>query len=317
MNPYANWFLKTRLKTRQLLLIIAIDDERNIHKAADVLNMTQPAASKLLKDLEEVLGVELFERHSRGMFPTVYGDTLIRNARIALSTLNLAHDEIQSLKKGILGNVRLGAITSPGIVLIPEVIVQLQQESPGLRINFEINSSNVLIEKLVRGELDIVVARLSPKDDQGLLNYSPINKEPVSVVCRPGHILANYRNITMLQLMNEPWIVAPVGSAVRFKIDLMVQELNLPHPVHLIETSSLLFTTKMMQHSDMLTIMGSDVARYYQLHGMASILPVELPFNMDLFGLVTRRDLTLSPASKLVLQCLEETADRLYGASEN
>lgn len=313
MNPYANWFLKTRLKTRQLLLLIAIDDERNIHKASDALNMTQPAASKLLKDLEEVLGVELFERHSRGMLPTVYGETFIRNARIAMATLNLAHDELQALKKGILGNVRIGAITSPGIVLIPEVIALLQQESPGLRIQFEINNSNALIEKLTRGELDIVVARLSPQDDQGILQYDPIAKEPISVVCRPGHALAEFRNITMLQLMNEPWIIAPQGSAIRFKFDLMVQELNMPQPVYMIETSSLLFTTKMMQHSDMLTIMGSDVASYYQSHAMACILPVELPFNMDLFGLITRRDLTLSPASHQVLQYLQATAARLYG----
>ncbi|NCV83042.1 MAG: hypothetical protein EBW28_07470, partial [Actinobacteria bacterium] len=62
----------------------------------------------------------------------------------------------------------------------------------------------------------------------------PIAKEPISVVCRPGHALAEFRNITMLQLMNEPWIIAPQGSAIRFKFDLMVQELNMPQPVYMI-----------------------------------------------------------------------------------
>lgn len=316
MSLYANWFLKTRLKTRQLLLLIAIDDERNIHKASVSLNMTQPAASKLLKDLEEVLGVELFERHPRGMLPTVYGATLIRNARIAMTTLNVAHEELLALKKGILGNVRIGAITSPGIVLMPEVIAILQQKNPGLRIQFEINNSNVLIDKLSRGELDIVLARLSPKDDQGILNFIPIAEEPISVVCRPGHALADSHSITLNQLMNESWIIAPPGSAIRFRFDLMVQELNLPQPVYVIETSSLLFTTKMMQHSDMVTLMGSDVASYYQSHAMAYILPIELPFHMDMFGLITRRDLTLSPASHQVLHYLQAAADCLYSNTE-
>ena len=68
-SPNPNWFLRARLKTRQLLLLIALDDERNIHRAAEVLFMTQPAASKQLKDLEDMLDVKLFERHPRGMEP--------------------------------------------------------------------------------------------------------------------------------------------------------------------------------------------------------------------------------------------------------
>ncbi len=75
------WFLRARLKTRQLMLLIAIGDEGNIHRAAEILNKSQPAASKLLKDLEDVLGISLFERLPRGMRPTWYGETMIRHAR--------------------------------------------------------------------------------------------------------------------------------------------------------------------------------------------------------------------------------------------
>src|SRR3954463_2950876 len=72
------WFIRARLKTRQLMLLTAICDEGNIHRAAEVLNMSQPAASKLLKDLEDMLGVSLFERQPRGMRPNWYGETMIR-----------------------------------------------------------------------------------------------------------------------------------------------------------------------------------------------------------------------------------------------
>ena len=80
------WFLRARLKPRQLMLLSTISDEGNIHRAAEILNMSQPAASKLLKDLEDVLGVALFERLPRGMRPTWYGEALVRHARIALSS---------------------------------------------------------------------------------------------------------------------------------------------------------------------------------------------------------------------------------------
>src|SRR5215207_11643266 len=73
MTNYTHWFIRARLKTRQLLLLVAIAEEGNIHRAAEVLHMTQPAASKLLKDLEDVLDVSLFDRLPRGMRATWYG----------------------------------------------------------------------------------------------------------------------------------------------------------------------------------------------------------------------------------------------------
>ncbi len=97
------WFLRARLKTRQLMLLIAIAEEGNIHRAAGMLNMSQPAASKLLKDLEDVLGLSLFERLPRGMRPTWYGEALIRHARMALSSLTQAGQEIEALKTGRFG----------------------------------------------------------------------------------------------------------------------------------------------------------------------------------------------------------------------
>src|SRR5919197_4989427 len=108
--PTPPWFLRARIKTRQLMLLIAIGDECNIHRAAEILKMSQPAASKLLKDLEDALGVALFERLPRGMRPTWYGESMIRHARMALLNLAQAGSELEALKAGLLGAVTLGAI---------------------------------------------------------------------------------------------------------------------------------------------------------------------------------------------------------------
>ena len=95
MTATTPWFIRARLKTRQLMLLTAICDEGNIHRAAEVLNMSQPAASKLLKDLEDMLGVTLFDRQPRGMRPNWYGETMIRHARIALSSLREAGQDVE------------------------------------------------------------------------------------------------------------------------------------------------------------------------------------------------------------------------------
>src|SRR2546423_6804003 len=116
------WFWRPRLKTRQLMLLIAIGDEGNIHRAAEILSVSQPAASKLLKDLEDVLEVSLFERLPRGMRPTWYGEAMIRHARIALSSLTQAGSELAALKTGRFGEGRVGAIIGPSLWLLPQAV---------------------------------------------------------------------------------------------------------------------------------------------------------------------------------------------------
>jgi DNA-binding transcriptional LysR family regulator len=114
-------------------------------------------------------------------------------------------------------------------------------------------------------------------------------------------------------MLGYGWIVAPAGSALRHRFDLMFQELNLPHPTNSVETSSLLFIAKMMQQSDMVSVMATDVARYYADHGLFSILPINLPCDMEPFGFITRRDRLLSPAAQVVLRSLKASAMVVYG----
>ena len=297
MINYNHWFIRARLKTRQLLLLVALAEEGNIHRAAQVLSMSQPAASKLLKDLEDVLEVSLFERLPRGMRPTWYGETMIRHARVALASLNQAHDELQAAKTGQFGQVSIGAITSPGLVLLPEAVQRVKADHPDLRVSLQIETSDVLIEKLSQNKLDILVARLFAQHDKSDLRYEVLTEEPISVVARPGHPLLNATGLTLIDMAEAGWIVPPAGSVLRHRFELMFQEIGLRAPVNLIETGALLFTTKMLQKSDILSVLATDVARYYAEHGLMAVLPIDLPCQMEAFGIITRRDRLLSPAA--------------------
>jgi DNA-binding transcriptional LysR family regulator len=313
MMNYNHWFIRARLKTRQLLLLVALAEEGNIHRAAQVLNMSQPAASKLLKDLEDVLEVSLFERLPRGMRPTWYGETMIRHARVALASLNQAHDELQAAKSGQFGQVSIGAITSPGLMLLPEAVQRVKADHPDLRISLQIETSDVLIEKLNQNKLDILVARLFAQHDKSDLRYEVLTEEPISVVARPDHPLLDASDLTLTDMAESGWIVPPAGSVLRHRFELMFQEIGLRAPVNLIETGALLFTTKMLQKSDMLSVLATDVARYYAEHGLMSILPISLPCQMEAFGIITRRDHLLSPAAEVMLRSIRATAQSVYG----
>ena len=316
MTNYNHWFIRARLKTRQLLLLVALADEGNIHRASQVLNMSQPAASKLLKDLEDVLGVELFERLPRGMRPTWYGETMIRHARVALASLNQAHDELQAAKAGQFGQVSIGAITSPGLMLLPEAVQQVKAEHPDLRVSLQIETSDVLIERRNQNKLDILVARLFAQHDKSDLRYEVLTEEPICVVARVGHPLLNSKNLQLADMTEAGWIVPPAGSVLRHRFELMFQETGLRSPVDLIETGALLFTTKMLQQSDMLSVLATDVARYYAEHGLMDILPIDLPCQMEAFGIITRRDRLLSPAAEVMLRAIRKAAGSVYNLPE-
>jgi len=312
-NNYTHWFIRARLKTRQLLLLMALEEEGNIHRAAQVLNMTQPAASKLLKELEDMLDVQLFERLPRGMRATWYGETMIRHARMALASLSQAHDEIEALKSGRYGQISIGAITTPGLNLLPAAVALVKQQHPSLRVQLSIETSDVLMERLAQGKLDMVVGRLFERHDKTDLRYEALVEEPVSVIARPGHPLAGAARLTLRDIVGSGWVVPPAGSVLRHRFELMFQEEGLEAPPNLIETTALLFLTKMLQESDLLAVIATEVARYYAQFGMVAILPIALRCKMDAFGLITRTDRLLSPAAKVMLRALKTTALTVYG----
>lgn len=313
MATYTHWFIRARLKTRQLLLLQALAEEGNIHRAAQVLSMSQPAASKLLKDLEDVLGVQLFDRLPRGMRPTWYGEAMIRHARMALSSLNQAYDEVEALKAGRFGQVSVGAITTPGISLMPAAIAQVKAQHPTLRVNLQIETSDVLLERLAQGKLDMLIGRLFERHDKADVRYEAIAEEPVCAMVRPGHPLLAYAKLGLRDLAGAGWIVPPTGSVLRHRWELMFQEEGLDAPENLIETTALLFITRMLHDSDLIAVIAADVAEYYTGHGLVAVLPVTLPCKMDAYGVITRSDRLLSPAANVMLRAIRDAAGSVYG----
>jgi DNA-binding transcriptional LysR family regulator len=309
-NP--NWFLKARLKTRQLLLLIALDDYRNIHRAAEELHMTQPAASKQIKDLEEMLEVKLFERLPRGMAPTIYGETMIRHARMALTSLALAHDDILTLKAGLSGQVEVGVIMAPAMALLPRAIARVKENAPLLRIGVQLETSNVLLDKLQHGTLDFMIGRIFDTIDTSGLIYEELTEEPACAVVRPGHPLLDHPQLALNDIAALPWILPPHGSILRYRFDMMFRRAGLEPPVNVVDTTAMLVVTALLQQTDSLHVMPREVAQYYASLNVMRILPIELPCKMDAFGIIRQRDHLLSPGAELLLGAVRVAAAEIY-----
>ena len=135
----------------------------------------------------------------------------------------------------------------------------------------------------------------------------------VCAITRPGHPLAGMSGLTLRDVLAAGWIVPPAGSVLRHRFDLMFQQEGLSPPINTIETSALLFMTHMLQQSDMVGVVASEVANYYASHGLLSVLPLDMPCHMDAFGLITRTDRLLSPGAKVMMKALKQTCLTQYG----
>lgn len=313
VQPSSSWFNASRLKTRHLLLLLHLYEQRSVLRAAEAANMTQPAASKLLAEMESLLGVPLFERHARGVEPTWYGQVLIRRARFALSEIGRAHDEIHAMRTGRMGQASIGTVVNPGTNLVPQAIAVVKRDFPDILIKVEMDYSRPLVARLLDGQLDIVIGRIMGPEGASELDFEPLADEPHSVIVRAGHPLARRDRVTHADLADYGWIMPPAASVLRSRLDAVFLEHGLSPPQNIVETSSLPVIIHLLRHSDLLTALPAESVAPYLQTGQMHVLPIELGVRMEFFGIIRRRDQLLSPGAERVLEALRQTARRLYG----
>lgn len=301
-----------QLKTRQMALLMAIDETRNLHQAALTTHMSQPAASKMLKDMEELLGVALFERLPRGMRPTVYGDTLVRHVRMALDNLAQGQSAMAALQAGLSGQVNIGVILTPSMTLVPQAIAATKAEAPHLSIGVEVGTSDVLVDGLKRGRLDFLIARIPTQEEDLNLVYEDLSEETECAVVRPGHPMLQHSALSLQDVAGSVWILSPRGSILRHQFDMLFRRHGLAPPTQVIETTAMSVIKALLQQTDFLHLMPLEVARYYAACGELAILPVELACNMESYGLIMRSDQVLAPGASRLLGAIRRVASTLY-----
>jgi DNA-binding transcriptional LysR family regulator len=305
-----------RVSSRHVALLCALDDENpTLRRAAAAMHVTQPAASALLAQLEQALGCVLFERHARGMRPTPSGEVMIRYARGVRHDLEHAQAEISALGRGAAGLVRVGSVMGPVPTLLTRCISAFKAANPRVRLSIQVDTSDLLMPALVRGDLDLVVGRLPDQfdADAGLVVEPFAEGEPMSVVARPGHPLLARKGRrapqpTLADLRALTWILHPTGSPMRRRVEAALRGAHMTTALDIVETASILATTALVEGSDMISVVPRDVALHYARYGMLAIVPVALPLTLAHLGIVTRRARDLSPAASGFLAGLRAAA---------
>ncbi|SEJ01889.1 LysR family transcriptional regulator [Pseudomonas sp. NFR16] len=299
-------FSTLKISSRQIALLNALGELGNLRKAAAAIHTTQPAASLMLQQLEDRLGVQLFERLPRGMQPTLFGEVMIRYAQGALHEFEYAETQMAELARGATGMVRIGTVMGPVPTLLTRGLLAFKAAHPKVRIVLEVGTSDALLPALIRGDFDVVLGRLPGQLHAHELDIRLFEQgERMRIIARTDHPLTR-SNPVLADLAPLTWILHPPGSPMRRQVENALQAAQLIEPLDIIETSSILATTAMIESSDMIAVVPNDVAHHYARYGMIAVLPVDLPLAMANLGLLTSRVRPMSAAVRGLLGFLQE-----------
>lgn len=297
--------VRSGLSLRHMRMIVALDDHGRVSAAAQVMNISQPAASRIIAEMEAALEVKLAERLPRGIQLTPYGKALANRARSILLEMREADREISELKAGKGGSVFLGAVTSPAIELAVPAIREIRRLYPHIEITMQVETSSVLARELVASRHDFIIARIPDDLNPRLFEARVIGIEKACLIVRRGHPLtAGGGTVQLDQTASYDWVFQSGGSPLRQAIEANFLNRNTALPERILNTSSLLLTLVMVAQSDAIAPVSVQVARFIQsaegLAGAIDIVPTEFDIEVRPYSLITVKNRVLSPAAKIL-----------------
>ena len=307
--------LQHRLKIRHLILVKAVADQRSISKAASALHITQSAATKTLRELEESLGVELFNRGPRGVSPTIFGQALLQRAEAILSEVHSVADEISALKSGAAGRIVIGILRVAAPELLPNAFLQARRQYPELAVAVVAGTWEVLNPSLRAGEVDFLLGYLTELRPREGLAQERLYVDGAAVVARRGHARARAgRRWSLADLADEQWILPMENSVLRRYFDAAFRASRVEPPRGIIESYSTTLVQSFLGQGDMLAALPRQVAFHLEQLGLATILPVTIPGAGLPVGITTCADRPPKPAAKTLIDILRRVTKKRASA---
>lgn len=298
----------TRLKLKQLRLLVAVGKHRSILHAARELNTSQPAATKMIKDLEADFDVQLFERTNRGVVPTIFGEAMIRHGKLIFAQISHAAQELDDLNDGASGRVVVGTLLAASSLWLPDAIARVTQQKPNLTIKIVEGTNEFLMPLLRSGELDFIVGLLPLHRHRQEVEQERFYDEQIVAVCRPGHPLAARKNLKLDHLIRYPWIVPPPETSLRRQLDGVFIDQGFSLPEGYVESVSYLANRALLRATDMIGGFPSHVAQTDIAAGVLVKLNWQVPIPAGPVGVSFRKNTPLSPAAQFLMGELRNSA---------
>jgi DNA-binding transcriptional LysR family regulator len=302
-----------RIKFRNLHIALAVAQSGSMLKAAKALAISQPVVSKVIAELEQELGVRLFDRNRRGVEPTASGRALLNRGRAAFDELKQGVKEVEFLSDPTAGELRIGSSQPLAAGIGVAIIDRLSRQYPRVAFHFVTTDALSTYQDLRERRVELGLTRMpGPDPEQADLTQEALLEEPLVVVAGTKNPWARRRKINLAELVNEPWTWPSPGSIVDLLVVAAFRASGLEAPRAAVYTNSFNMRTKLAANNRFLAVVHGSMLRFPTRDASIKLLPVELAKTTHgQIGIVTLKQRPLSPLAQLFIQCAREVAKPL------
>jgi len=305
----------SRLKLRDLRILLAVVECKSMGKAARELAVSQPVVSRAIADLEHGLGVRLLDRTPQGVEPTVYGRAVLNRGLAIFDELRGSVKDIKFLSDPMGGELRIGSNQAIAGGLLAAILDHLSFQRP--RIAFEVKLGDAAMphyDDLRERKIDLLIGRVEqPKEDD--VNGEVLFEDRLHVVAGTNSRWARLRKITLKDLRNEPWAIPPLDHYLGPFILEAFRASGVATPHFTVTGYAAQLQTALVGRGRFLTILPQSFLRFNGKRLGLKPLPIELPLQPRPVGIVTLKNRTLSPLAQLFIDCARSLSKPLAAMS--
>ncbi|MFB1778739.1 LysR substrate-binding domain-containing protein [Salmonella enterica subsp. enterica] len=301
-----NGLFSQRIRLRHLHTFVAVAQQGTLGRAAETLNLSQPALSKTLNELEQLTGPRLFERGRLGAQLTVPGEQFLTHAVKVLDALNTAGQALNRKEDASADVVRVGALPTAALGILPAAIGRFHQQQKSTSLQVATMNNTMLLAGLKSGEIDLGIGRMSDPELMGGLNYELLFLESLKLVVRPGHPLLQ-ETITLSRVMEWPVVVSPKGTVPRQNAEALLQSQGCKMPAGCIETLSASLSRQLTVDYDYVWFVPSGAVKEDLRQATLVSLPVPTQSASEPIGILTRVDIPLSTGAQMLIAAIRKS----------
>lgn len=294
------------LDPRQLRAFLAIVRSGSLGLAAEALHVTQPALSRIVRRLESQLGVQLFERRSTGMELTSFGQALLPHATVLSEEANIAIEQINSLRGLGHGMLRIGAIGSVAVMVLPAVLERMLAQWPKLHVQITEGVEDVLEVALTNNAIDVAISGAIPESADIVQVGEQKFTDRYSVISSANHPLQKRARLALADVMKVPFVMPAPEAEPRRQFDALIARLGVTPPRVAVETRSPNVIKAMVARTQYLGWLPEPLFATEEAAGLIKPLHVEEMESRRRFFIYRRRRTFMPPPVQKFLETLAE-----------
>ena len=271
------------IKLRHIRLFLQIADSGSLSAAARGLGLSQPALSKSLAELEDLIGAPLFLRSGRRLILTPEGEGLRRHARDAVASLDAGANAARG--RGGIPRISVGLLPTVSTRFFPQVAAAFLQDRPHVTLSIETGSHPFLLRKLRDRQMDLMIGRMPNAAEMDGLQFEFLYEEPIIAAVKAGHP-AERTDITTI-LRSYPAILPTRESIIRKSVDDYLSALGLANPEPAIETSTLALGRGLLLATDAIWFISQGVVANELEAGQLVSIPLGASYLSGAVGMTT------------------------------